>query len=329
MSRIALWWRAVRPFAFSASVASALLGGLVAVAHGGVRLNLFHYALAILGAASAHAAANLLNDYYDFRKGVDRPGTLGSSGVLTAGLMTPRAVLREALILTALAALLGLYFLIVTGALLLPLLAAGLLLGAGYTAAPIQLKYRALGDLAVFAAFGIGITLGSYVVQTGHFSWVPVAYGLPISFLVAAILHGNNLRDMQSDREAGITTLAMRLGPQRGWHFYLGLLGLAYFSALVLISAGIIVAAGLLVLLSLPLAGQIVRRFGPRSRLRRSAAALHSGTAAAESPTPATADPAAGPEKTSLVMIDLVTAQLHMAFGLLLTLGVLITVVFG
>ncbi|MBD3235824.1 MAG: hypothetical protein GF330_03895 [Candidatus Eisenbacteria bacterium] len=305
VSRITLWWRATRPFAFSASVISALLGGLLAVGQAGVPLHWGHYLLAILGAAAAHAAANLLNDYFDFRKGVDRPGTLGSSGVLTEGRMAPRAVLQEALLLGALGLLLALYFLAVTGPLLLPLFAAGLVLGIGYTAAPMQLKYRALGDLAVFAAFGIGITLGSYAVQTGRLSWVPVAYAVPISFLVAAILHGNNLRDMRSDRAAGISTLAMRLGPVRGWRLYLALLGLAYMSALILVSAGVIVATGLLVLLSLPLALQIARRFGPR--IARISAAGTGG---------------------SLALIDVETARLHMVFGLLLTLAVLLTVVF-
>lgn len=304
MPPIALWWRATRPFAFSASVFSAILGGLVAVAHGGARLHWGHFMLAIAGAASAHAAANLMNDYFDHRKGVDRPGTLGSSGVLTAGLMTPRAVLLEFFVCAAVAAGLGLYLLSVTGRVLLPLLAAGLVLGAGYTAAPAQFKYRGLGDAAVFLAFGVGITLGSYAVQTGQLSWVAFAYSVPASFLVTAILHGNNMRDMESDRRAAIRTLAMSLGRVPAWRLYLALLVLAYLSLAVFVVAGWIAPGGMLALLTLPIAYQIAR---------------HYGAAACAAPTYSPSGANLG-----LAQIDVATARLHLLFGLLLSAGVLI-----
>lgn len=301
MSRIALYWRATRPFAFSASVVSALLGGLVAVLHAGVRLNLGHYVLVAVGAACAHAAANLLNDFYDYRKGVDRPGTLGSSGVIIEGLMMPRAVLIESLIFWLVSAAIAVYFIITTGLVLLPLIIGGLVLGVGYTAAPTTFKYRGLGDLAVFVAFGIGITIGSYAVQTRELSWIPAAYGLPISFLVAGILHGNNLRDSESDRVAGITTFAMSLGPRRGWQVHLALVGLAYASLIAFVIAGIIVPWGLVTLASAPLAIQLLRAFGGVQR-----------TAAPGAPI------------VALAQLDVATARLHMIFGLLLTAGVLV-----
>jgi 1,4-dihydroxy-2-naphthoate octaprenyltransferase len=290
-------------------VISALLGGLVAVVHGGVRLNTLHFILVALAAACTHAAANLMNDYFDHRKGVDRPETLGSSGVINEGLMRPREILIESLVFWALSALLAIYFLIQVGTVLLPLLIVGFVAGAGYTAAPTQLKYRALGDLAVFVAFGVGITLGSYAVQTGHLSWVPVAYSLPVSFLVAAILHGNNLRDMDSDRAASITTLAMLLGPVRGWVFYLALLLLAYLSLVVFVASSVIVPFALIALISAPIALQIARRFG-------------------QARTASTGATGGNPPGVALARIDLETARLHMLFGVLLLLGMLARIVF-
>jgi 1,4-dihydroxy-2-naphthoate octaprenyltransferase len=303
MAKPALWLRATRPWAFSASVTSALLAGPVAVVHGGVRLNVPHYLLAALAAVCAHAAANLLNDYFDFRAGVDRPGTLGGSGILPAGLMTPAQVLLEGIIFGGIALALGVYFVTVAGRVLWPLIAGGLILGAGYSMAPAEFKYRGLGDLAVFLAYGIGMTLGGYAIQTHQLSWVAVAYGLPVSFLVTGILHANNMRDVRSDREARTLTLAMRLGAGPARLFYFGLIGLAYVSLILLVAARVLVAPALLACLSAPLALPLLRQAG-LGRLREASADAETDGGAA------------------LLGLDARTAQLHMVFGLLMLAGV-------
>ena len=291
MSHLALYWKAARPFSLPASVIPALLGGTVAVLHADATLNVMHFLLAAIGAACVHAAANLLSDHFDYAKGVDRTDTVGASrGMLVTGRMNSREVLRESLVLWSVSALIAAYFVWKVGFVLLPLIAGGLLLGTGYTAAPSQFKYRALGDLAVFMAFGVGITVGAYVVQTGSLSWTPVAYSLPMGFLIAAILHGNNLRDIESDRRAGIRTLAMLLGPRRARLAYAGMLTAAYLSVIASVAAGWISPVGLLCLLTLPLAGGAVRIVM-----------------------------AGGPP---LIVIDMRTAQLQMAFGLLMILGI-------
>ncbi|MCK4413601.1 MAG: prenyltransferase [Candidatus Eisenbacteria sp.] len=303
MNRLRTFWMATRPFAFPASVIPALLGGVVAVTHAGVRFDLPHFLLAALGAACVHAAANLLNDYYDYRSGVDRPGVEGASrGTLVTGRLTAHEVLIAGLILWGVSALFALYFVLAVGPVLLPLIGIGLLLGAGYTAAPTALKYRALGDLSVFVAFGVGITVGGYIVQAGAFSWTPVAYSVPMGLLIAAILHGNNLRDITSDREAGIKTMAMILGPRPARIVYALLLLFAYLSVIVFAATGIAVPTALLALLSLPLALGVVREVWPRGE--------HANG------------------RGRLVNLDMRTAQLQMAFGLLLILGTLAPVFF-
>ena len=83
----------------------------------------------------------------------------------------------------------------------------GVAVGAGYT----LLKYRALGDLAVFLDFGMLGGLGSFVVQTGSFSWLPVLWTMPMSMLVIAILHANNWRDIVSDGDRRVKTMASDL----------------------------------------------------------------------------------------------------------------------
>ena len=310
MNRWHTWWMATRlPFAFPASVIPALLGGLVAVIHAGVRLNVVHYVMTVIAAACAHAGANLLSDYFDFRKGVDRPDLEGTSrGMVVSGRMTLRAVLIEALVCWGLAALIGIYFLATVGPVLLPLLALGLLLGAGYTASPTELKYRALGDFSVFLAFGVGITLGSYAIQTGHLAWTPVFYSLPVGLLIWAILHANNLRDVESDRSAAVRTVAMLLGPAGARALYVTLIALAYALLIAMAALRWVVPTALLALLSLPLAIKAVQQ-------------LFAGRVDESGISVAASGGASGQRQGGVVNLDMRTAQLQMAFGFLLLLG--------
>ena len=315
MNRLATWGLATRlPFAFPASVIPALLGGLVALIHADVSLNVLAYVLVTLGAACVHGAANLMNDYFDFRKGVDSDRIEGSSrGMIVSGRMSPRAILTESLILWAISAAIAIYFLATIGLILLPLILLGFLLGAGYTAAPIALKYRALGDVSVFLAFGVGITVGSYLVQTGTYALEPVYYSIPIGLLIWAILHANNLRDIESDRAVEITTMAILLGPRRSRRLYLILISAAYVSLIGLASARLIVWAALLPLLTAPLAIKTIRQvYGARR---------------SEADYTATGG-VSGWEHGGLLNLDMRTAQLEMAFGLALLLGLLAVLIF-
>ena len=83
-----------------------------------------------------------------------------------------------------------------------------MVIGAFYTV----LKFRALGDLAVFLNFGILGALGAWVVQIETFSWMPVVWTVPMAMLVVAILHANNWRDTISDTERRVRTIASLLG---------------------------------------------------------------------------------------------------------------------
>ncbi len=315
MRKLKTWWNATRlPFAFPTSLIPALLGGLVAVIHGGVHISVLAYVLTVMGAIAVHGAANLLNDYLDFRKGVDRPKLEGASrGVIVSGLMTPRAVLIEAVVLWGISAIFAAYFLLTVGTVLIPVILLGGLLAAGYTAAPTQFKYRALGDVSVFLAFGVGITVGSYVVQTGQFAWAPVFYSIPVGLLIWAILHANNLRDMETDRHASITTMAILLGAKRSRNLYVALLALAYCSLLILALARLIVPTALLPLLTIPLAVGAIRQMKTRNL------AAETGNSR-PSVTPS--------QQTGLANLDMRTAQLEMAFGVLLLLGLLARIVF-
>lgn len=170
-----------------------------------------------------HAGANILSDINDFKRGLDKVPT-PVSGALVRGLMTPREALAESLILLAAGTALGLVMAFVTTPWLLVVGAVGLAIGVFYTMPPLQLKYRALGDVAVFLNFGIFGSLGAWMVQTGRFSWLPILHAVPVALLVIGILHANNWRDTATDRAAGFRTVATLLGDRGSLIYYAGLL---------------------------------------------------------------------------------------------------------
>jgi 1,4-dihydroxy-2-naphthoate octaprenyltransferase len=244
---------------------------------------------------TAHAGANLLSDYYDFKTRVDRRGTFGSSGVIVGGLMLPEQILRGGWIALALAGVIGAYLVRATpgGTFLVWLILIGGLLGVFYTAKPFEFKYHALGDFAVFIAFGPAMVLGAYFVQAHHFSWKPVLYSIPVGFLVDAVLHSNNLRDIVNDKAVKIKTVPILIGEKWAKTMYQTLVFGAYLITLVLVLAGGLTAFALLVFVSLPLALKVVNRVRRKESM-----------------------PA-----EQFAMIDAATAQVHLAFGLLLVIG--------
>ncbi len=299
MSQIALWWKAVRPFAFTVSLIPPIMGALIAlVENPDLTFSFFRFILAGIGCMTAHAGANLLSDYYDFKTRVDRDGTFGSSGLLVGRIMSPDQILRGGWIALILAGITGAYLVFVTpgGTFLIWLILIGGLLGIFYTAKPFELKYHAFGDLAVFVSFGPAMVLGAYFVQAHDFSWKPVLYSIPIGFLVDAILHSNNLRDIVNDEVVKIKTVPILIGETRAKQMYRALVFGAYLITLLLVLLDDLTAFALLVFLSFPLAIKVVNMVRHKESVP--------------------------PEE--FAMIDAATAQLHLAFGSLMVIGLVI-----
>ena len=247
---LGVWWRAVRPFSFTASVTPVLVGSAVAY-HDGL-FDLVRFGVTLVASVAIHAATNLINDYYDHLRGVDTAESIGPSGVIQQGLLAPRAVLLGGLVLFALGGLLGLWLVAVVGWPILAIGAAGVLAGYAYTGGPLPLGYIGLGDLTVFLFMGVVIVGGAYYVQAGTVSVAAVWASLPIAALVAAILVVNNLRDIEDDRAKGKRTLATFIGRRGARLEYLLLLLLAYASVALGVALRVLPAPTLIVLLTLP-----------------------------------------------------------------------------
>jgi 1,4-dihydroxy-2-naphthoate octaprenyltransferase len=216
-----LWLAGARPRTLGVGAVPVLLG---AAASGHPKA--LPTAGALVVAVGVQVGANLANDYFDGRRGVDTAARVGPRRLTASGLVRPGAVLAAALGCLAVAAVVGLWLVLASGQIWL-LVAGGIALAAAllYTGGPRP--YAATGvvaDLAVFAFFGLMATLGSAAVQ-GHGVparawWAAIAIGL----LAVAVLVANNLRDLATDRDAGRHTLVVRLGDGRARAFYAALI---------------------------------------------------------------------------------------------------------
>ncbi|MDD5556081.1 MAG: 1,4-dihydroxy-2-naphthoate octaprenyltransferase [bacterium] len=287
------WMRAVRAYAYPASVVPIVLGSVCAWREAGA-FSFPRFILALIAGMLYHTGCNLINDYSDHRLGVDRPGTLGGSGVLLDGSMRPREIAAGAAACLAAGTLIGIYFILLHGLPMALLGAAGLLGAILYSAPRCGAKYHALGEPLVFLMMGPGMVLGGYLVQAGHVSGRAALASLPVGFLVAAILQANDTRDIADDRAAGIRTISIRLGPAGARALHGALVLAAYTTLCALVAGGVVPRAALLALLSLPIAAGQLRAF---RRFR----AEKDGRLADE------------PRRAAL---------LHLVFGLLMSLGV-------
>jgi 1,4-dihydroxy-2-naphthoate polyprenyltransferase len=255
-----IWFLATRPWSFTMTAISVGVGGAVAALDGAFDVWLF--LLTLVGAVCVHGATNLINDYFDYKSGVDRPGaptTLYRPHPLVQGLISPQAVLWVSAGLYAIAAIIGLALLALKGAGLLWFILLGAIASFFYTAGPIKYKYLALGELAVFLMWGPVIVGGTYFVQRGSLSPDAVLISVPFGLLVALVLLANNLRDIDYDRSAGIATLGTLLGQQKTRVLYQGLILLAYLATALLIALKILSPWGLLVFFSAPVAFRLIR----------------------------------------------------------------------
>jgi len=226
-SPLKVWLIAIRPFALPASAMPVIFGSVAAVVLGNAELHIFHFILSLIAMVLLHSGANMLSDVTDFKKGLDTEPT-PVSGAVVRGLLSQATVLRGGALFLIIGSLIGIYLVTQVGLPLLIIGILGLIIGIFYTIPPLELKYRALGDWAVFLDFGILGATGAWIVQTNSFSWLPVLWAIPIGLLVIAILHANNWRDAASDTRVGIRTIAAILGDKGSLVYYGFLLILPY-----------------------------------------------------------------------------------------------------
>lgn len=294
-----LWLQAARPFSYSASVIPVLVGAMAALHFEGEVL-WWLFPIVLIASVLLHIGTNLVSEYFDYAKGVDRDETFGSSRVLVEKLLEPKAVLWTGYLCFAVGFILGLVLVYFRGTPMLALGIIGILGGIFYTGWPIGYKYFGLGDLLVFALMGPLMVIGSYFSLTGTFNIDVLYMSLPIGFLVAAILNANNLRDIMHDTNAGIKTMANLIGLRASKIEYYILVSASYVSIIVMVLMDVLEPWALIVLLSLPPSIKNIKLISKAQENK--------------------------PEEVS--MIDVMTAQHHLLFGLLLSIGLILSAIF-
>jgi 1,4-dihydroxy-2-naphthoate octaprenyltransferase len=289
-SRARAWLMAARPPTLPAAVVPVLVGSAAVARLGFLPLA---FGAALLAAILIQIGTNFANDYFDFHKGADTAERLGPIRVTQSGLIAPNTVRSAMVLVFGLAALVGLYLVFVGG---WPILLIGLLsIAAGvlYTGGPYPLAYHGLGDLFVFIFFGLVAVCGTAYLHTSAVPGAAWFAALPVALIVTAIIVVNNLRDIDTDRLARKHTLAVLIGRRATRIEYLLLVAGAYLLLPLGPLLGLASAWALLPLLTLPLAVGLVRTvFSAEGRpLNRALAG---------------------------------TGRLHMLFGVLLAIGLLL-----
>jgi len=292
--RLGAYYEIARPFSFTASTVPVAVGGALAAVEGLFDWTLF--LVALVASVLLHIGTNVTNEIYDVRKGVDTIVSPRASHAIVKGRIGDREAQVLSIVAFAAAFALGVYLVSVRGWPIVALGLAGLIGGYTYTAPPFQYKFSSFGIPLVFLLMGPLMVVGAFYAITGTFHWSALAVSVPVGFLVAAILHGNEWRDISEDARAGARTFSVRAGREAAHWLYISLVVGAYLALTVAVVVGLLPTWSLLAMLSLPL---LVRQI-------RSAEFGASG------------------QQRAIAMIDLQTAQLHAAFGYLMVVGLLV-----
>lgn len=226
------YWLATRPAFLAASVVPAVVGAAAAWAQG-YAWHGWLLAWTLLAVMLVHAGMNVLNDYYDEQNGTDRRNTqrlfpfTGGSRFIQNGVLSAGETLVFGACLLSVAMLIGIGLAWQSGMDLLWIGLAGLVIGWGYSAPPLSLNSRGLGEPTIALSFGILTPLGAWFVQTGTLAWYPIVISLPLSLLIMNILLINQFPDREADAASGKHHWVVRFGADAAAKVYVAAVLLA------------------------------------------------------------------------------------------------------
>lgn len=220
-----VWWDGIRPAYLPLSIMPVLLGTTLAwtqsistktpLGH----LRITHFVATLLAVVLLQIGAQLINDYYDYVRGIDTSNTFGPGGLIQQGFVQPTRVLLLGIIALCAGILIGAVVAVAGGFYVLLFGVIGVLGAYLYSATTHSLSSIALGEVVSFLIFGPLITFGTYLVQINQTNAPSrsqlisvLLYSIALGLFATAIMHVNNMRDAESDEQAKKHTLATLLG---------------------------------------------------------------------------------------------------------------------
>jgi len=248
---VSRWLIATRAMALVLSFISATIAGLLALQSG--EFNLWVWLLLSIGLVMAHGTNNLLNDYTDYSRGVDKGNYFRAQygpQPLEHGLLTKRQLLTYAAVTGLIAVVAGVLLIWYRGWPTLILMAVGAVFVLFYT---YPFKYIGLGEVSLLLVWGPLMVGGGYYVFTGDWDWQVVIAGLSYSLGVTAALMGKHIDKLEPDAAKKIRTLPVLLGERLARAVTVSLIVLQFLLVGYLMIVGFFTPVMLVVFLSLPM----------------------------------------------------------------------------
>ncbi|WP_404444803.1 1,4-dihydroxy-2-naphthoate polyprenyltransferase [Sutcliffiella horikoshii] len=205
-----VWWNLLRPHTLTAAFVPVFIGTALALYDTSIDWPMFLAML--LASLLIQAATNMINEYYDYKKGLDNENSVGIGGAIVRHGVKPATVLQLAFAFFGIATLLGVYICMHSTWWLTVIGTACMAAGYFYTGGPYPIAYTPFGEIVAGFFMGFVIILISFYIQTGTISDTAMLISIPISILVGAILLANNIRDIVGDKENGRKTVAILIG---------------------------------------------------------------------------------------------------------------------
>jgi 1,4-dihydroxy-2-naphthoate polyprenyltransferase len=264
MDVVSRWLFLTRAAVLPMTLTAGLVAGLLAV-----HADDFHagwFALAFIGILLAHTANNLMNDLFDSTTGLDKadyPRAMYSPHPVLEGYITKRGLTTAALVVNLVDAAIGVVLFIARGWPVLVFALAGFLLSAAYTAPPLRLKKRGLGEPDVFVVWGPLMVGGVYYSAVGSIPWEVYAASVPYGLLCTAVLMGKHVDKAPWDEREGIRTLPVILGDVRARQVTKAMMVGFYVTVAIDVAIGALPWPTLVVAAGLP---TLLKAWGPMSQ---------------------------------------------------------------
>ena len=210
-SKLKEFFMCTRPHSYPASIAPVLFGATYALGYES-KFSILKFILFLLACLLIQAATNLFNEYYDYKHGLDKVDSEGISGSIVKGNLSPKEVMVGALVLYALAFILGLILTFMTSIYVLVVGLVCMLAGYFYTGGKYPIAYSPFGEVVSGFFMGTIIIALSFYFQTGYVNADIIIVSLPLFIMIGAILLANNIRDLDNDKESGRRTYAILVG---------------------------------------------------------------------------------------------------------------------